>query len=197
MTPAPTDLRTRLEDSLAAIDTAARDWGVRPDKPEGKFVAALRGGIKDLADVVLAAGSAVDGVATDVKHWVETARETADAAARRAEASVRKAEIKQDEATSQAVERLVPGILKACESAVVLRAKHRGRWLNLGWATGGAVVTLCLLGTGAWLQSMADQRAVTFYNRCLGAAIPAEGNGKLYCSIEALSDQAPSNQPRR
>lgn len=189
-----TQLRVTLMQQLGEVETAAREWGVRPEHPEGRFVAALMAAQKGLADVVIAAAGAFDGAATEVGTWLNTARETAEANARRAEAQAAGVEAKGEQAIAAVVEKMVPAATAALAGAVVIRERRRGMAINLAWLGGGAAITLALVGGGYAMKAAADQPALVFHERCLRAAVKAESSGRLYCPVEAMNDRLVSAQ---
>jgi hypothetical protein len=192
-----TQLRVSLMQQLGEVEAAAREWGVRPDYPEGRFIAALMAAQKGLADVVIAAAGAFDGAASEVGTWLNTARETAEANARRAEAQVAGVEAKGEQAIAAVVEKMVPAATAALAGAVVIRERRRTMGINLAWLSGGAAIALALVSGGYALKAAADRPAVAFHERCLRAAVKAESSGRLYCPVEAMSDGLASAQQQR
>ena len=89
-----TRLRVTLMQRLGEVEAAAREWGVRPDHPEGRFVTALMQAQSGLADVALAAAGTFDTATGEVRLWVNTMRETEEAHARKLEAQASAAEAK-------------------------------------------------------------------------------------------------------
>jgi hypothetical protein len=189
-----TQLRVSLMQQLGEVEAAAREWGVRPDYPEGRFIAALMAAQKGLADVVIAAAGAFDGAASEVGTWLNTARETAEANARRAEAQVAGVEAKGEQAIAAVVEKMVPAATAALAGAVVIRERRRTMGINLARLGGGAVIALALVGRGYAMKAAADRPALAFHDRCLRAAVKAESSGRLYCPVEALNDRLGSAQ---
>lgn len=195
-----TQLRVALMQQLGEVEAAAREWGVRPDHPEGRFVAALMAAQKGHADMVLAAAEAFDAASSEVGAWLDTARETAEANARRAEAQAAGLATKSEQAIAAVVEKMVPAATAALAGAVVIRERRRTMGISLAWLSGGAAIALALVGSGYAMKAAADRPAVAFHDRCLRAAVKAESSGRLYCPVEALSDQlavAQSQQQRR
>lgn len=197
MSQTVTQLRVALMQQLGEVEAAAREWGVRPDHPEGRFVAALMAAQKGHADMVLAAADVFDMVSSEVGTWLNTARDTADANARRAEAQTAGVAIKSEQAIATVVDKLVPAATAALAGAVVIRERRRTMGFNLSWLGGGAVLALVLVASGYAVKAAADRPAVTFHERCLRAAVKAESSGKLYCPVEALSDHAAGAQSQQ
>lgn len=197
MSQTVTQLRVALMQQLGEVEAAAREWGVRPDHPEGRFVAALMAAQKGHADMVLAAADAFDTVSSEVGTWLDTARDTAEANARRAEAQTAGVAIKSEQAIATVVDKLVPAATAALAGAVVIRERRRTMGNNLGWFGGGAALALALVAGGYAMKAAADWPAVAFHERCLRAAVKAESSGKLYCPVEALSDQAAGAQSQQ
>ncbi|TDH62393.1 hypothetical protein E2C06_12360 [Dankookia rubra] len=187
-------LRVSLMQQLGEVEAAAREWGVRPDHPEGRFVAALMAAQKGLADVAIAAAGAFDGAASEVGTWLNTAHETAEANARRAEAQAAGVEAKGEQAIAAVVEKMVPAATAALAGAVVIRERRRSMGINLAWLGGGAVIALALVGGGYAMKAAADRPALAFHDRCLRAAVKAESSGRLYCPVEAMNDRLVSAQ---
>lgn len=193
-----TQLRVALMQQLGEVEAAAREWGVRPDHPEGRFVAALMAAQKGLADMVIAAAGAFDGAASEVGSWLNTARETAEANARRAEAQAAGVEAKGEQAIAAVVEKMVPAATTALAGAVVIRERRRTMGINLAWLGGGAAIALALVGSGYTVKAAADRPALAFHDRCLRAAVKAESSGRLYCPVEAMNDRLVSaRQPQQ
>ena len=193
-----TQLHVTLMQQLGEVEAAAREWGVRPEHPEGRFVAALMAAQKGLADVVIAAAGAFDSAASEVGTWLNTSRETAEANARRAEAQVAGVEAKGELAIAAVVEKMVPAATAALASAVVIRERRRSIGINLAWLGGGAAIALALVGGGYAIKANADQPALAFHDRCLRAAVKAESSGRLYCPVEAMNDRlVTAQQPQQ
>jgi hypothetical protein len=193
-----TRLRVTLMQRLGEVEAAAREWGVRPDHPEGRFVTALMQAQSGLADVALAAAGAFDTATGEVRLWVNTMRETEEAHARKLEAQTSAAEAKGEFAIAAVVEKMVPAATAALAGAVVIRERRRSIGINLAWLGGGAAIALALVGGGYAIKANADQPALAFHDRCLRAAVKAESSGRLYCPVEAMNDRlVTAQQPQQ
>ena len=68
MTPAILlDVRSRFAERLAAVEMAAREWGIRPDYPEGVFVSAMINTQGGFADLALSLAEAMQAVVSEAR----------------------------------------------------------------------------------------------------------------------------------
>jgi hypothetical protein len=185
-----------VDDALLRLLQAARQEGIEPDTPMGRWhqaVVALTEAVQDrMARLVNTAKAASDA---EVER-ARLAAEEASAAARRADAALKALTVQAEQTIAIAVEKMTPALAEAVERGVVIRERrHNSRELALRASLGAALVLVCL-GGGYALRAVADRPATTLYDRCLRTAAKAT-DGKLYCPVEGLSDAAEANQGRR
>ncbi len=115
--PGPADVETEtakaareLEEVVRQTEVAAREWGVRPDHLEGRFVSALLGCLTWLGRIMQATASDMKASAKDTKAAVAAELETLRTANKTALRVLQQAEIapaSSDVQRQMAVERFV------------------------------------------------------------------------------------------
>ena len=188
-----------LRTAIAETEDAARNWGVQPDRLEGKFVSALLGTLTWLGRLMHAAvadlkassseARAVSALELEKLHKANELSRTVLAQARSMQAG---AEMERQAMIGKFVEASVPQLTKALGAAVVIRERDhnvRVRWLRA--LTVAGIALALFIGGQTWggRHSAADivegATAVDRINRC--AARPLlNADKEPFCRLRDL-----------
>ena len=187
---------TDLDAALVAVGTAAREWGVRADDLEGRFVSALMVAIRSVGEVSRAAQS-------DFRHLFQEARHTADAeyaqarelakAARAVLGQARSALIfqsaDQETVVARMIETTLPLFAKNLRDVMVIREQRWNRdQARRRYALAG-VVCLGVFLAGYGLHAWSSRKEAVFAEACLEHQVSWQGH--LLCDLTALAAARP------
>lgn len=166
------NLRTDFAAQRQAVETAARDWGIRPDYPEGVFVSAILHTQAGFSDLAL---SLADGLQALLEEARSTAEEElarqrvvlqqtkaalqalsgaqADMEAK-GKLALERLELEKTKVTTQLIERIVPDMIRGVKEAIVIKERRYNHTVEFNRAVGigGAMLGLVVLGYawGTW-----------------------------------------------
>lgn len=188
-----------LERLVQQTEVAAREWGVRPDHLEGRFVSAFLAALTWLGRLVRAASADMKAAAGE--HRTASAVElealrAANAVAAKlqgqAQLALAVSDVQVSKVVTRFVESVAPQIVREISGAVVLRERRHNRDALWGRAAGIATVALALVGCGytwaVWAadpRSAADAGAAARIMRCQ-AAPSKDARGEAFCPLKAL-----------
>jgi hypothetical protein len=208
------ELRTRFADRLAAVETAARDWGVRPEYPEGVFISTMIGTQAGFAELALSVGDALLTIVDRAKAAAEDelarqrvvterTRQTLTKASgvienldRGARLAIEKIELEKTEVLTQLVKDILPEMTRGVREALVIRERRYNH--NLEWkravGIGALMVGLVLAG---YLWHTWSYWGLTSRVESMGAAVErcqltshwADDKGNRLCEIKDFSGQ--------
>ena len=180
-----------LDVALAQVERAARDWGIRSDLMEGRFVSALMAAIRAVGEISEGAKAEFREIArkgqeiarTEYQHARELAQaaNTALALARTAKVL---AQTEKESLVARMIGETLPLFAENMRSVLVLREQrwNRDRLRRRYALTGVVVLGIFLAGYG--LRAWADQADVDFAQGCLSD--PVASRGHVYCDMTAL-----------
>ena len=152
--PPPLDLaemRSRFADRLAAVETAARDWGVRPEYPEGVFISTMISTQAGFAEVALGVADALLTIVERAKAAgedelarqrvvTERTRQTLAKASgvienldRGARQAIEKIEVDKTAVLTQLVKDILPDMTRGVREALVIKQRrynHEREWMR-------------------------------------------------------------------
>ena len=180
---------------------AAREWGVRPDHLEGRFISMLLTTLTSLG--LLTKAAAAQSQAASREHAVAAAAEleglqaanrVAVALQAQAQSALASSEVKVDQVVSKFVMSVAPEIVKQISGAVVLRERRYNQSALWGRAAAIAAVACCLvLGGYAWRAWTPDPAAVAGalllerVRQCQSSpAFKQAQTGEAFCNLKAL-----------
>ena len=183
----PADLHV----ALAQVERAARDWGIRSDLMEGRFVSALIAAIRAVGEVSEGAkaefreiahkGQEIARTEYQQAHELAQAANTALAQARTAQVL---AQAEKESLVVRMIKETLPLFAENMRNVLVLREQRWNRdRLRRRYALVGIVV-LGIFVAGYGLRAWADQGEVGFADRCLSQ--PIASHGQVYCDMTAL-----------
>ncbi|WP_034999245.1 hypothetical protein [Beijerinckia mobilis] len=183
-------LSEELDQDLAAIQAAGREWGLRHDHPEGVFVTAMMHAIKRTGELTVAATNDLNAVA-------ETSRKTAQVELQRLglandqalllveHARIERVNFSQDRDAQVAkmVAKLGEDLVTGVRDWTVMRERE----LNRKWAFNRAViasliaVSIFVGGYGARLYQ--ENETGTSGVPCKASSLYRAANGEIWCKV--------------
>jgi hypothetical protein len=206
------ELRARFAERLAAVETAARDWGVRPEYPEGVFISTMIGTQAGFAEVALSVGDALFAIVERAKAAAEdelarqrvvTERtrqtltkasgliENLDKGARHA---IENIEVEKTEVLTQLVRDMLPDMTRGVREALVIRERrynHEREWMRalcIGALMVGLVLTGYAWGTWSdWGLTSRVESIGTAVERCQLTSRWTDEKGNRLCEMSEFS----------
>lgn len=205
--PGTTDTETEaakaareLAEVVRQTEVAAREWGVRPDHLEGRFVSALLGCLTWLGRIMQAAVHDLKASSKDIRaaseRELETLRAASTAALRvlqQAETALAGSDVQRQMAVGKFVETVAPQVVKAIGGAVVIRERRYNWTIQWGRAAGIAAVAGGLLFGGyvwgGWHPDNAALSGAVALDRirqCEASPVRDDRTHEAYCPLKAL-----------
>jgi len=189
-----------LEQVVQQTEVAARDWGVRPDHLEGRFVSALLGCLTWLGRIMQATVADLKASGQDARTAaaaeLETLRNASKTALRvlqQAETALASSDVQRQMAVEKFVETIAPQIVKVVGSAVVIR-ERRYNW-TVHWGRAAGIATVAgglLLGGYVWGSwhpdnaALAGAVALDRIRRCEASPVRDDRTHDAFCPLKAL-----------
>jgi hypothetical protein len=213
--PPPLDLaemRSRFADRLAAVETAARDLGVRPEYPEGVFISTMISTQAGFAEVALGVGDALLAIVERAKAagedelarqrvMTERTRQTLVKASgvienldKGARQAIDKIEVDKTVVLTQLVKDILPDMTRGVREALVIKQRRYNhnlefvRALCLGVLMVGLVVTGYVWGTWSdWGMAGRVENIGAAIERCQLTSHWEDDKGNRLCEIRDFS----------
>ena len=190
-----------LERSAQEVAVAAREWGVRPEHLEGRFVTALLTTLSWLGRLIHAAADDAASARRADRALAEMELDALRASVRtsqnvleQARTALAGSEVQHAKAVSKHVEVLAPQIIEAIREAVVIREIRYNRKVHWGRAFGVAALGgALLLGGfiwGSWTPGDATIEgalALERIRRCQAAPVHDASSKETYCPMSILA----------
>ncbi len=190
--PDPAALEQEFTRLVAAVNEASREWGVRPDSREGRFVSALLGTTGWFGRLSLAAQASARAEGRHNREAAELELARAKEITRAAQIALNQArnaqislQIEQVNVTDKMIKETLPMFIEKLQGALVLRER---RWNDRIQRRRYAVVSLVTLGLflgGYVLGAWGDPAATNALVQCL--AHPLQAQGHLYCDVTSFA----------
>ncbi len=188
-----------LEEVVRQLEVAAREWGVRPDHLEGRFVSALLGTLTWLgrlmqattADQKASAQEARVASATELEK-LRVANEAANKVIGKASVALASTEVQHERVIGRFVETVAPQLVKAIGEAVVIRERSHNQRVQWGRAAGVAGLGLALVvGGHVWgnqhaTDVAAGAIALERIRQCQAAPVLDARTKEAFCPMKAL-----------
>ena len=180
-----------FQKQVAAVEKAARAWGVRPDSLEGRFVSALLTATGSLGRLCRAALARLETLARENREAADRELAAAKEITRAAKAGLTQADVmltvvqvEKENLVANMIKETLPLFAERLKEALIIREK---RW-NDGvkrrrFATAGAV-TLALVSAAYGMRAWQDSAVTGAFYRCL--AQPLQASGHFYCDVTAF-----------
>jgi hypothetical protein len=189
-----------LEEVVQQTEVAAREWGVRPDHLEGRFVSALLGCLTWLGRIMQATASDMKASAKDTKaaavaelETLRTANKSALRVLQQAEIALASSDVQRQMAVERFVETIAPELVKAVGAAVVIR-QRRYNW-TVHWGRAAGIATVAgglLLGGYVWGSWRPDNVAITGavaldrIRQCEASPVRDDRTHETFCPMKVL-----------
>jgi hypothetical protein len=206
------EMRSRFADRLAAVETAARDWGVRPEYPEGVFISTMISTQAGFAEVALGVGDALLAIVERAKAagedelarqrvMTERTRQTLVKASgvienldKGARQAIDKIEVDKTVVLTQLVKDILPDMTRGVREALVIKQRRYNhnlefvRALCLGALMVGLVVTGYVWGTWSdWGMAGRVENIGAAIERCQLTSHWEDDKGNRLCEIRDFS----------
>ncbi len=202
------NMRIEFTARTQAVEAAARDWGIRPDYPEGVFVSAMIRTQAGFSDLALSLADVLQTVVSEARATAEeelarqrvltqqtrAALENASGAILNMEEGARvviaRLEGEKTKVTTQLIDRIVPDMIRGVKDALVIKERRRDQ--NMEWtrALGAAGLTLALVISGYvwgtwsdWGMSSRIESVGAAIERCQVTSKWADDKGHRLCQM--------------
>ena len=202
------NLRIEFTARTQAVEAAARDWGIRPNYPEGVFVSAMLRTQAGFSDLALSLADVLQTVVSEARVAAEnelarqrvltqqtrTVLENANDAILNIEKGGRDAlarlEVEKTKVTTQLVDRIVPDMIRGVKGALVIKERRRDR--NMEWtrALGASGIALALVVSGYvwgtwsdWGMASRIESVGAAVERCQVTSKWADDKGQRLCQM--------------
>ena len=180
---------------VGAVRTTAREWGVRPDSLEGRFVSALLGTTEWLGR--LNASSQANFAAIGRQNRDAAALELARAreitkAANIALSQARTAQIalqvEQENLVFRMMREVMPLFVERLQGALVVREESCNAGVRRRRYAVAGLVTLGLFLGGYAVCAWQDRGATSLLGHCMAHPVPS--NGRIFCDVTGFGQAA-------
>jgi hypothetical protein len=178
---------------LEKVQDAAREWGIRWDFLEGRFVSALLGAVGWSGRVTQSAHAELREIFKKQRDLAELelarAREitkAANAALGQARSALINLQVERENVTLRMIHETMPMFATELRKALIYRVKDESDRLRMQRFFVAAVFTLCVFVGGFGLRAWNDSAAVGALGHCL--AHPLQAQGHLYCDVTSFRD---------
>lgn len=186
----PADWIAEFRRQVAQVESAANEWAVRWNEPEGRFIAALLGAMQTFSRLVVAAQAGLAATAQEARSLAATELAQARELKRAVEGINVQARnvqllsiVERENAVQRMIHETLPTFADRLKGALVIR---ESRWnrdkARRRYALAG-LVFLGVFGAGYALCAWSQQDRLAAFDRCVAA--PLEANGHLYCALDA------------
>jgi hypothetical protein len=181
------------------VQAAAREWGIRQDLMEGKFVSALLGAVEWLGRINQAAQVEFRQIAQKQSDSAKIELARAEALTKATNATIGQArsalinlQVERENVIVRMIHETMPIFAEELRKALVIRVSDETSALKLKRSLLAGLVAIGLFLGGYGVRAWSDRDAVGALDRCLAKPLQAQTAGKLhlYCDVTALA--APS-----
>ncbi len=184
---------------LKTVQDAAREWGVRHDMMEGKFVSALLGAVEWLGRVNQAAQAEFRQIAQKQSDAAKVELARAEALTKATNATLGQArsaliglQVERENVTVRMIHETMPMFAAELRKALVIRVNDETSALRLKRGLLAVLVAVGVFLGGYGVRAWSDGDAVGALERCLAKPLEAQAAGQLhlYCDVTAFAAQA-------
>jgi len=186
-----------MDHRIQEVARAATDWGVQPDKIEGKFITALLSAIRAVGEIVVAASEDTRGIVEESKELAELELEKLRKFNVAAAATIREAEVAKEAVVANVTKGLTERLISESQKWLVLKQTDYNR--RSAWRL-AVLVSLCALGVfllGYELREWQDAPATSMLMKCLEKPYYGTYDGKKFtlCRPDELGLRSLSAAP--
>jgi hypothetical protein len=181
---------------LKTVQDAAREWGVRQDLMEGKFVSALLGAVAWLGRVNQAAQAEFRQIAQKQSDAAKLELARAEALTKATNATLGQArsalinlQVERENVTVRMIHETMPMFAEELRKALVIRVNDETSALKLKRGLVAACIAVGVFLGGYGLRAWSDRDAVGALERCLSKPLQSQvaGQTHLYCDVTAFA----------
>lgn len=179
-----------LKATIAAAEREAREYGIDPNRPEGRLLQAVLAATAALGRIVRATDEGMRRAAEverDRAAALVKALETAVAQARIATVNL---EVEKEILLRRIMGETLPGFAKALQAALVIREEGWREELQRRWVLGAVLLALVLFGGGYGLRAWQDWEATAGLRACIER--PYTAGGRMWCELPVRAGAAPA-----
>lgn len=180
-----------FESVVAEVERTAREWGLRSDSLESKFVAALLGSSRWLGRLSEASRSSLEGLLEKHRRAAELELGRAKEITKSATAALGQARnaqiayvVEQEKVVLRMIEKTLPLFIEQMKGVLVVREKRLDSDIQRRRYGLAIVVTLALFAGGYALRGWQDSDATGALSRCFARLLQASGH--VYCDLTNL-----------
>jgi len=185
-----------FERRIAAVETAAREWGLRWHEPEGRFISALLGAMRRLGELGRGSHGVLERVARDSRAAAVADRDQARLLREQAEIELLQVRtlkaalvVEHENVTLRMIKETLPLFADKLQGALIIREREWNRRVERRrFALAGVTVLAIFLG-GMGLQMWFDSDRVGAFDSCLAQSFVS--NGRAYCAIPGWEPEVP------
>ena len=180
---------------LQRVEEAARQWGLRPDHPEGQFVSALLGAIDW-------SGRVIETAQAEFKLMFRQDRDTAELELARAREITKAAnialsqartaqialQVEQENLVFRMMKEVMPLFIEKLQGALVLREESWNAGVRRRRYAVTGLVTLGLFLGGYGVCAWQNRGATSLLGQCMAHPVPS--NGRIYCDVTGFGQAA-------
>jgi hypothetical protein len=180
-----------FREQVAAVEEAARAWGVRPESLEGRFVSALLTATGSLGRLCASALEGLETLARENREAAERELAAAKEITRAARAGLTQADVmltvvqvEKENLVAKMIKETLPLFADRLKEALIIREK---RWNDdvkrRRFATAGAVTLALVLGAYG-VRAWQDNAVTGAFYGCLAHSLQASGH--FYCDVTSF-----------
>lgn len=190
---------TKASDSFAAVmqrvESAALQWGIRQDDPEGRFVSALLGAIRWSGQISQAAQGEFRGLVVQqeaaAKAEFNRASElvkATNATLTQARSAIINLQIERENLATRVTNETMPLFAAKMQKALTIRVKDESDGLKFRRMLAAGAVTLLVFMGGFVLRTWLDSGQLGALSTCLDHPLAGQGTsqGRIYCDVTSL-----------
>jgi hypothetical protein len=173
---------------LKRVETAAREWGLRPNHPEGQFVSALMGAIEWTGRVIETARADFKDTAALELARAKQITKAAEAALGQARTAQISLQCEQENLVYRMMKEVMPlFVTKLCETLAQREQSWNGGLRPRRYVVTG-LLTLGLFLGGYAVCAWQVRGATSFLGQCMAHQVSA--NGRTYCEVTGFAQVA-------
>ena len=186
-----------MDHQIQEVARAATDWGVQPDKIEGKFITALLSAIRAVGEIIVAASEDTRGIIEESKELAELELEKLRKFNVAAAATIREAEVAKEAVIANVTKGLTDRLISESQRWLVIKQTAYNR--RSAWRL-AIIVSFCVMGVflaGYELREWQDAPATAMLTKCVEKPYFGTYEGKRFtlCRPEELSARSLAGAP--
>ena len=190
-TPSTAPQQEDFDRALREVEYAARDWGVKPDMPEGRFVTALMMAIGLTGRVSEAARDEFRRLFDENRRAAEVELKRAQELTKVVATSIKRAQAaevglicEREAVTQKMVNETLPVVAERLKALLVIRERAWNRRVAARLYAFAAAVALALFTGGYVLRDLGERTPSQEVDRCL--THPIRAGERTYCDLDVM-----------